>query len=59
MLEWDLPPLLWQAASSVVVCELRCGMWGLVPWPGIPSPLHWERGISATGPAGKSLTHNF
>ena len=32
---WDLQPLLWQAASLVMACELRCGMWDLFPWPGI------------------------
>ena len=35
---------------------LRCGMWDLVTCPGIkPSPLHWEHGVSATAPLGKSL----
>ena len=34
---------------------LGCGMWDLVPWPGIkPRPLHWEGGVLATGPPGKS-----
>ena len=28
----------------------------LVPWPGIePGPLHWELGVVATGPPGRSL----
>ena len=32
-----------------------CGMWDLVPWPGIePGPLHWEHGVLTTGPPGKS-----
>ena len=31
-------------------------MWDLVPRPGIkPGPLHWECGVLATGPSGKSL----
>ena len=35
---------------------LSCGLWHLVPWPGIrPGPLHWERGVLAAGPPGKSL----
>ena len=30
-------------------------MWDLVPWPGVtPSPLHWEWGVSASGPPGMS-----
>ena len=36
---------------------MQCNTWDLFPWPGIdPSPLHWEHGVSATGPAGKSLS---
>ena len=35
---------------------LSHSMWDLVPWPGIElRPLHWERGVLATGPPGKSL----
>ena len=35
--------------------HLSCGMWDLVPWPGIePWPLHWEHGVLATRPPGKS-----
>ena len=31
------------------------GLWDLVPWPGIKVwPLHWELGVLATGPPGKS-----
>ena len=34
---------------------LSCGMWALVPQPGIePRPLHWEHGVLTTGPPGKS-----
>ena len=34
---------------------LSCSIWDLVPRPGIESgPLHWERGILATGPPRKS-----
>ena len=37
---------------------LSCGMWDLVPWPGIePKPPDWERGILTTGPPGKSLVY--
>ena len=34
--------------------------WGIsVPWPGVePGPLHWERGVLATGLPGKSLEYN-
>ena len=33
-----------------------CGMWHLVPWPGIkPCPLYWEHRAFATGPPRKSL----
>ena len=32
-----------------------CSMWDLVPWSGIECrPLHWERGVLATGPPEKS-----
>ena len=35
--------------------HLSCGIWNLVPWPGIkPGLLHWEYGVLATGPLGKS-----
>ena len=34
---------------------LSCGMWDLVPWPRVaPRSLHWECGVLATGPPGKS-----
>ena len=34
---------------------LRCGTWDLVPCQGLnPGPLHWELGVLATGPPGKS-----
>ena len=33
-----------------------CGMWDILPWPGMePPPLHWEHGVLALGPPGKSL----
>ena len=36
------------------------GMWDVVPWPGIePTPLHWEHGVLAPGPPGKSLDSVF
>ena len=35
---------------------LSCGMWDLVPWPGIePGPLPWECRVLTTGPPGTSL----
>ena len=35
--------------------SLRCSMWDLVPCQGLnPGPLHWELGVLATGPPGKS-----
>ena len=40
----------------LVVPGLTCSMWDLTPWLGIKlGPLHWERRVSATGSAGKSL----
>ena len=35
--------------------------WGIsAPWPGVePGPLHWERGVLATGPPGKSHEFTF
>ena len=38
----------------------HCGMWNLVPWPGIePRPLHWEHGVLAARPPGKSCIIHF
>ena len=35
---------------------LHCGMWDGVPDQGVnPGPLHWECGVWASGPPGKSL----
>ena len=35
-----------------------CGMWDLVPWPGIDSgPPTWERRVLASRPPGKSQIH--
>ena len=40
---------LWHAISFI------CGMWHLVLRPGMePDPLHWEHGVLATEPPGKS-----
>ena len=37
-----------------------CGMWDLVPWPGIkPGPLHWELRVLVIGPPGKSRVSHF
>ena len=62
----DLWSSLWHVGSFrscsmwdvlVVTCRtLSCSMWDLVPWWGIkPRPLHWDRGVFATGPPGMSL----
>ena len=49
-------PLL-LTGCSMLDLELQhlnsCSMWDLVPWPGI-EPLHWECGVLATGPPGRS-----
>ena len=35
----------------MAVPGLSCGMWDLVPWPGIePGPLHWVCGVLIIGP---------
>ena len=55
--------LTWQHQVLVSACRifsccmltLSCCMWNLVPWPGIECLLHWEFGVLATGPPGKSL----
>ena len=40
----------------LAVPGLSCSMWDLVPDQGSnPDPLHWEHGVLATGPPGKSL----
>ena len=42
---------------SCGMCTLSCGTWHLVTRPGIKAgPLHWECGVLATGPPGKSLS---
>ena len=47
---WDL----WSLMEPYGI--FSCGMWDLVLWSGIePRPLHWEGGLLATGPQGKSL----
>ena len=39
---------------------LSCGMWNLVPRLGIePVPMHWEHGVLAMGPSGKSLRGKY
>ena len=41
---------------SYTMGTLSCGMWDLVPWPGIePGPLPWECRVLTTGPPGTSL----
>ena len=49
--------LLWLlvAAHGIFSCgwALLAAAWGLVPWPGIQGPSHWELRVSATGPPGK------
>ena len=49
--------LFWQQWVLVMACDIffSCSMWDLVPWPGSnPGPLHWELGVLATEPPGKS-----
>ena len=42
--------------DSGTVLGLCCGMWDLVPWPGItPGPPHWEPRVPITGPPGNSV----
>ena len=44
----------------LAVPSFSCDMWDLVSQPGIkPIPLHWKRGVLATGPPGKSLLVRF
>ena len=45
----------------LAVPGLSCGMWDLnFPDQGLNlDPLHWERGVLATGPPGKSLNEYF
>ena len=38
-------------ASFAIFC---CGMWDLVPWPGVESG-HWDHRVLAIGSPGKSL----
>ena len=49
--------LFWLQWVLVMACNIffSCSMWDLVPWPGSnPGPLHWELGVLATEPPGKS-----
>ena len=49
---------LWHTGFLIFIATcgiLGCSMWDLVSWPGIKhGPLHWELGVLATGPLGKS-----
>ena len=51
-----LKKYLFGCAESVAALGIfSCNTWDLVPWPKIePWPLHWELGVLATGPPGKS-----
>ena len=41
-------------SCGTLVFFFSCGMWHLVPWPGIEArPLQWEWEVLATGPLGK------
>ena len=48
-------------ARGIFSCSIRalsCGMWDLVPRPGMePGPLNWKHGVLAAGPPGKSPHH--
>ena len=49
--------LIYLAAPVLVAAYgiFSCGIWDLVPWPGIePRPPALGRGVLATGPPGKS-----
>ena len=56
------PIFIWPRWVLVATCGIfSCGMWtpscsrwDLVSWPGI-GPLHWECGVTATRPPGRSL----
>ena len=52
---------IWPHWVLVAVCGVfSCCTWDLVPRPGVvPGPLHWEDGVSATGPPGKFLCDVF
>ena len=44
----------------LAVPGLSWSLWDLASWPGIElGPLHWELGVLATGPPGKSLNILF
>ena len=47
------------ATREIFSCSMKtlsCGIWDLVPDRGLnPGPLHWEQGVLAPGPPGKSL----
>ena len=54
---WDLRSLSRHVGSSGVVCKIlaaACGISSLTRDP-TQAPLHWEYGVLATGPSGKSL----
>ena len=54
----DLWSLQHAGSFSCGTWTLSCGMWDLNPWPRISlGSLHWEHGVSATEPPGKSLYH--
>ena len=50
---------IWLCQVSAVahrISDLHCGMWDLVPWPGInPGSPALEHGVLATGPPGRFL----
>ena len=55
---------IWLYRVSVAACgifsrgmrTLSCGVWGLVPQPGMePGPLNWKLRVLTIGPAGKLL----
>ena len=56
-------PLLFVEACGIFSCSmqtLNCGRWDLVPWQEMESrSLHWELGVLATGPWGKSQVHYY
>ena len=47
---------VWLHWALVAACRIfSCSTWALTAWSGIePRSLHWEHGVLATGPSGKS-----
>lgn len=57
LLTW-LHPVLAVAGGIFLVVACQLLMWDLTPWPGVKTR-HWQHGVLATGPLGKSLSRLF